>query len=322
MMFESETTIYEIAFSYLIELQAHSLNNIGNKGSNVTYPRRQLLAYGIETDAVSGDMWKHNHADVLKAYFMANGVHLCSACARGDGRRALAASEIGDESSLKDILKCGICDVHGFLIPARKANGPGERDRRGQNKTSILRGSPALAIPESFSETTQLFTRRGVNSDEQETNGQMIFKIRSRSGAYAMCLRYICALIGADSDTFRLVITDPEVRRLRHRLVLEAIRDQVLNPGGALTSRMLPHYGKMTGAIVVRLAPGRAPMYSPLEADFVDELERIAKADSQCKYMRFNSASEFTAIMSNLAEFTKPFGFASQSEKQEGQRED
>ena len=55
--------IYEMSLNVLVAWQAHSLSTIGSNGSNRLLPRRQLLADKTETDACSGNIAKHHHAD-------------------------------------------------------------------------------------------------------------------------------------------------------------------------------------------------------------------------------------------------------------------
>src|SRR5262245_54054188 len=96
---------------------AHSLSNIGSR-SIYLMPRRQLLANGTEVDALSGNISKHYHSELLTEYLLEMGLPLCSACARRDGRRAAALSnELGYEAlGIDQILRdCAGCDTHGFL---------------------------------------------------------------------------------------------------------------------------------------------------------------------------------------------------------------
>ena len=115
-----------------LELHAHALSNIGTGGSNRLLPRRQLLADGTETDAISGDIAKHYHSSIAAEYLEEAGVYLCPACAARDGRRAAAWCNAPDSDySIENILRCGICDMHGFLVTAKKLpDGTYERERR------------------------------------------------------------------------------------------------------------------------------------------------------------------------------------------------
>jgi CRISPR/Cas system-associated protein Cas7 (RAMP superfamily) len=195
------------------------------------------------------------------------------------------------------LVECGLCDAHGFLVTAKKAATDGSVDARNRiSKSSLIEFSFALAIPESKVESTQLITRAG--------EGQMLMKMPSRSGEYAFCIRYKSAGIGVDTDRWDVWLSDSEERLQRHQAILFALRDQILSPMGALTAAMLPHLTGLVGVIVVRSRVGRAPMYSPLEADFMEKL--AALADDTCWVLTFKNIVEFNDIMNQLITTTSP----------------
>ena len=121
----------------------------------------------------------------------------------------------------------------------------------------------------------QLFTRTG----DENGDGQMLMKASARSGKYALCVRYTSAGIGVDTNNWQLMVSDQDVRLVRHQAVLGALRDQMLSPSGAMTAKMLPHLTGLSGAIMIRTHAGRAPMYSPLESDFTELLKQIANGE-------------------------------------------
>lgn len=292
------TPIYELSINARVAWQAHSMSNIGSGGSNRLFPRRQLLADGTETDACSGNIEKHHHAAILAEYLDDAGQQLCPACARRDSRRAAALATV---PCMEEILECGMCDIHGFLIPAKSA-GDGAMGRQRRAKHTLLDFSFALALPGHFSESPQLFTRMGDDTGD----GQMVMKATARSGEYALCIRYKCAGVGFDTNIWQMVIQDEAVRLVRHKAVLEALRDLLLSPTGALTAKMLPHLTGLTGVIIYRTRAGRASMYSPLEPDFADQLQAIAlRQGEEC--LRFKDVNEFSQQMEFLIGNTCPY---------------
>lgn len=303
-MQENELTVYELSISLRATWQAHSLSNIGNNGSNRLLPRRQLLADGTETDALSGNMPKHHHAMLTAEYFVAVGVPLCPACASRDGRRVAGIIDIPPYKgiTIAQILRqCGLCDTHGFLVTGKNASSDRSTEARQRlSKHSLIEFSFGLALPEHHAESQQLITRMGANKEE----GQMIFKVPSRSGEYASGLRYRAAGIGVDTDKWSLVLEDQTERIRRHRAILSAIRDQVLSPSGAQTATMLPHLTNLVGAIVVRSHVGRAPMYSALDPEFVQHL--MGLAGSTCEVLPFGSISSFNSLMNDLINRSVP----------------
>lgn len=299
--------VYEMSLNLIVEWQAHSLSNSGSQQSNRTLPRQQVLADGSEVDAISGNISKQRHASILREYLLGYDEHLCSACMAGDARRATAASELGATPSMEQILRCGLCDTHGFLTTGKKgANGSMERLRR--YKGTIIDFSMALAIPDHYGISQQTFTRRGIGNDEEGDDGQMIFKTPSRSGQYAMIVRYTGASVGMDSESRRLVIADEKVRLSRHKAILLALRDQMLSPSGATTAKLLPHITGLHGAVIVRNQPGRVPMYSPLQPNFTDILDSLCEQQHEsCSMYKFDSIVGFSQCIGNLAATSKPY---------------
>jgi CRISPR/Cas system-associated protein Cas7 (RAMP superfamily) len=288
--------IYEMSFVIRVAWQAHSLSNAGSNGSIRTMARRQLLADGTETDACTGNIAKHHHAALLLEYFSSCGVPVCSACRVHDGRRAFALQE-KDLDIQKIINGCGVCDCHGFLIPPKNANeSDNSAPRAKTSKSSLLEYSMALAIPGSFSETTQLYTRLG--------DGQMLMKMPARSGQYALCVRYRTTGVGVDTERWQLIVKDQSERTKRHQAILFAIRDQLMSPDGALTAKLLPHLTGFEGVIMVRNTPGRAPFYSPLETDYRQQLMGLSVEG--CEAYQFDSITQFDKHMNFLAHHTSP----------------
>lgn len=300
-------TVYELSCNLQIQWQAHSLSNAGSQQSNRMLPRQQLLSDGCEVDAISGNILKQHHASLTAEYLDGYEDHLCSACAVGDARRAGQAVELGKAPSMETVLQCGMCDTHGFLITGKKGtDATVERSRRA--KPSIVEFSMALALPEYNYASQQIFTRNGRSNDGADEEGQMIYKVPARSGRYALIVRFTSANIGVDTDSRRLVITDNNIRAKRHKAVLLALRDLFLSPSGAATAKLLPHTSGLSGAIVVRTAVGRAPTYSPLEADCVDTLDELCKLEAEsCLMYKIKSIVDFSQCISELAANSTPF---------------
>jgi CRISPR-associated autoregulator DevR family len=297
-------TIYELTVNVLVSWQAHSLSNEGSNGSNKVMPRSQMLADGSETDACSGSITKHHHAVLLAEYLAASGVPLCPACLQRDGRRAAALMELPEYKhiSVQHILQnCGVCDAHGFLVTAKNASSLQGTEARERNaKHSLVEFSFALGLPGRSQKTMHLFTRSGDSKEE----GQMLMKKPTRSGDYALEVRYTSVGIGVDTDNWQVAIVDNQQRQLRHRAILSALRDILLSPTGAMTATMLPHLTGLQGAIVVRKDVGRAPMYSALKEDFVTRL--VAMGSDTCSIYPFKTVDAFNKIMEELITISTP----------------
>ncbi|HLG78272.1 MAG TPA: hypothetical protein VKX46_17795 [Ktedonobacteraceae bacterium] len=296
--------LYELSINVRATWQAQSTSNAGSNGTNRLMPRRQSLADSTETDACSGNIAKHAHAQLAAEYLEAAGCPLCPACKARDGRRAAALT---DQPKYKNLTiewivrNCGLCDTHGFLVTAKNATSDGSTEARQRlSKHSLIEFSFALALPERHAETIQLVTRVGDSKDE----GQMLMKMTARSGEYAHCVRYKCAGIGLDTDKWRLVLDDEAERGRRHRAMLTALRDGLLSPQGALTATMLPHLTGLQGVIVVCPSTGRAPIYSALQEDFMTRL--CALESETCIVAPFETIDAFNLLMQDLIEYTHP----------------
>ncbi|MBU0492755.1 MAG: hypothetical protein KKA73_22330 [Chloroflexi bacterium] len=304
MTADSRMLVYEMSINARVTWQAHSLSNAGTDGSIRTLPRRQLLADGTDTDACSGNIAKHHHAMLLAEYLEAGGPPLCPACAARDGRRATALYGLPgyEDLTIERVLnECGLCDAHGFLLPAKKAASDGSTEARPRlSKHSVIEFSFALALPGCQYESEQLTTRCGDSKED----GQMLMKRPGRSGEYALCVRYKAVAVGMDTDKWTMRVADQAERTRRHQAILAALRDQLLSPSGAMTATILPHLTGLSGAIVVRSSVGRAPLYSALEADFVARL--TAMAGSMGTVLPFETADEYCAAMSRLIETSDP----------------
>lgn len=304
MIADSRMPVYEMSINARVTWQAHSLSNAGTDGSIRTLPRRQLLADGTETDACSGNIAKHHHAMLLAEYLEAAGGPLCPACAVRDGRRAAALyGQPGYEDlTIERVLnECGLCDAHGFLLPAKKAASDGSTEARSRiSKHSVVEFSFALAFPGRYAESEQLTTRCGDSKED----GQMLMKRPGRSGEYALCVRYKAVAVGVDTDKWNLIVDDRAERARRHQAILSALRDQLLSPSGAMTATILPHLTDLCGAIVVRSNVGRAPVYSALAADFVARL--TAMAGPMGTVFPFKTVDEYCALMNRLIDCSDP----------------
>jgi CRISPR-associated protein Cst2 len=212
-----------------------------------------------------------------------------------------------DQADYKDLTidrilnECALCDVHGFLVPAKGAARNGSTGARQRiSKHSSIEFGFALAIPDHHAETIQLFTRVGNSKDD----GQMLMKMPTRSGVYAINVRYKSVSIGVDTDAWDIVVLNNDERYRRHRAVLAALRDQVLSPIGALTSTMLPHLVGLEGVIAVQTRVGPAPILSALDPTFMNQLVDMATDD--CQIFLFRSAVEFAALMNQLMAVSHP----------------
>lgn len=299
--------IYEMTLSLCISWQAHNMSTVGSEGNRLL-PRRQFLADGTVTDACSGNIFKRQHAALATEQFGAEGCPICPACQRGDGRRAAALVDRPEYAALtyeQIVRDCAVCDTHGFLVTAKNADAKQGTDAREKlTKDTLIEFSYTLARPDRQNTTIQLHTRAGLSNPKDD--GQMLMKMPVRSGEYALTIRYTCVGIGADTNQWRLIVTDPETRLKRHIALLRALRDWVVSPTGAKTATMLPHLTGLVGVIAVRNTVGRAPCLSALDKDFIVSMQAIAALDSSCQVYTFDRVEQFYAHMNHLLATSTP----------------
>lgn len=132
----------------------------------------------------------------------------------------------------------------------------------------------------------------------------MIMKIPARSGEYALCVRYTCAGIGADTERWLLFLKDRALREKRHRAILRALRDTLVSPDSAQVATMLPHLTGLSGAITLRTGIGRAPLYSALDSDFITRLQSMA--DETCRVYPFETIDAFYTLMNDFITTSVP----------------
>lgn len=296
--------VYDLSINLRVGWQAHSLSNEGDDGSIRLMPRRQLLADGTVTDACSGNILKHHHAVLMAEYLEAEGSPLCPACRRRDSRRAGALSERPEFHNIdiaQVLNECALCDTHGFLVTAKKAAGDGSTEARQRlSKHTIIDFAYALGIPGLHRESPQLHTRSGSSKDE----GQMLMKLTSRSGIYALCIRYHCVRIGVDTEQWQLAVDSEQERLKRYRAALRAVRDMFTSPEGARTATMLPHLTELSGAIVLCSKVGRAPVYSALADDYLTRLQ--AMQGEECLIYSFETIDGFYKHLTHLSVASEP----------------
>lgn len=283
--------VYEVTFCFRVEYQAHSLSNEGSNGSILTVGRQQKLADGSVVDALSGNQAKHHHAELLTEKLAELGVPLCPACKGRDGRRAAALAQMPE---YKDIIidqilsGCGMCDIHGFLIPEKRID-----------RTSTVQFGLGLAIPDRHTQTIHLYTRSAEKAEDQKW-----FKKPARSGWYAFCWRYRSKEVGVETKRWRLIVDNEEERLKRHRAILYTWLNQLISPLGAMTSTMLPHLTGMEGAIMVQTKADPAPVYSALQDDFIEKLKLLGNDSAQV--YPFYTIDQFAQKMTWLAENSSP----------------
>ncbi len=317
------TTIYNLSVAANATLNMHSLNNEGGEGNQiqtrvVTVVDSKGRLHSV--NAISGDMLKHIQAEHL--YFLAKGdadLPLCKACAIFDANRMSADPDFqqflkGKPTPVQvvnKLLTCTLDDIEGNLVTQGNQSVP---------RKSVVEFGWAVGIPESVS-TEQYFhvkydpDRREIptkKADRSGNLGQAIFHRPANSGQYAIIASVEASRIGFNdiSQSYGEGVN----REKRLKALLESLLYTFVQPAGAMRNTQSPHIVNVKGAISYSTAPAPAPLISPLNGMFVEEMQQVADALNALHqdriYVRpFDSLAEFAQIMQSLIADAQPFTF-------------
>lgn len=327
--------VYEIAILGRVTWNLHSLNNEGNIG-NVVEPRTVKLADGQTVDGISGEMMKHVHAAKVWE-LQADKSKFCPVCQvlepmRADRNDAVRKFNKGQEVEAVNqaLTDCIMCDLHGFLVQRPTVHrqstvefgwtvglrGQTHRDIhqharhavgfKGEGKAEETQPAQAqMILPEADvdSEVEIADTETTEDNPERQQTSQMLFSRPTRSGTYAIATVLQPWRIGLNTVNY----TYPKlVQRVeRYKLALRAYRAMFLRMDGAMTSTRLPHLEKFEGAVVVTSTNEVAPVFSPLEDDYLNKLNRLKDVDKNLvDVYPFFDVVEFVAKLKELESYT------------------
>lgn len=317
------TTIYNLSIAANATLNMHSLNNEGGEGNQIQ-TRIVTVVDGEgrlhSVNAISGDMLKHIQAEHL--YYLAKGdedLPLCKACAIFDANRMSADPDFqqflkGKPTSVQvvnKLLTCTLDDIEGNLVTQGNQSTP---------RKSVVEFGWAIGIPESVS-TEQYFhvkydpDRREIPTEKADRSGnlgQAIFHRPANSGQYAIIASVEASRIGFNdiSQSYAEGVN----REKRLKALLESLLYTFVQPSGAMRNTQNPHIVAVRGAISYSTGPAPAPLISPLNSAFDEEMQRVADAmnalhEDRIQVLPFGSLAEFAQIMQSLIADAQPFTF-------------
>jgi len=320
-MSNNKQAVYSMSISGRAILDMHSLNNEGGEGNqiatrmvNVVYRDRRSAEYKLATvNAVSGDMFKHILAEHL--YLLARGnLPLCAGCQRFSASRILDDSGFmaklakTDSEVISDLLhKCVLDDLAGNLI----AKGNRAIPRKSVGEFGWVVGVPDHTTTESYFHVRYAAERGERDAEAQQ---QAIFHRPASSGVYAIVANFEMARIGFNDISQQYAISDDE-REKRYLALMEGILYTFIQPNGAMRSTQNPHIVGFEGVVSVSHQVMPAPVLSPLDGDYRQEVERVAAALASLKpgaiiVHRFDSMGQFADTMKQLIEETQPYKLA------------
>lgn len=303
-------------------------------------------------NAISGDMFKHIQAEHL--YRLANGnLPLCAGCQKFSGSRSLddpefmkevVSKKVGkkwkyDDSQVINALveRCAIDDMEGILIAPQRGKKKKEesgadseeqveesKEEKGRaSSRSVPRKSVAefgwvVGIPTTpegkrLTQTDSYFHVRFASDRGEEEVEQPIFHRPASSGVYAMVANFEIARIGFNDIRQQYAIGDDE-RAKRFKVFAESILFTFIEPNGAMRGTQNPHILGFEGAVTISTQVMPAPALSALDANYRDELNRVAAALNQVRangvtVHKFDSMGEFAEILRDVIANGAPYKF-------------
>ncbi|MCX7973807.1 MAG: DevR family CRISPR-associated autoregulator [Candidatus Aminicenantes bacterium] len=308
--------IFEISLLARVTWNLHSLNNEGTIG-NVTEPRTVVLANGVKTDGVSGEMLKHIHAYYV--WLLAEDKsNFCEACQKfhpqkADKNTKIKRTDTPEKAMEMAISSCVLCDLHGFLIQKPTISRPstiefgwalGLPDKTHRGVHIHARHSMEGRVreePESIEEKAEDLEaeEKTKETEVREVTAQMIYHRPTRSGVYAFVSVFQPWRIGLNEINYNYVISDDE-RRFRYQLGLNAYKASFMRTDGAMVSTRLPHTENIEGIVAISERNFPVPVISPIDESFDKILEDLANQTPGIQIKRFSNLSQLSLFLDDL----------------------
>ncbi|HXK89809.1 MAG TPA: DevR family CRISPR-associated autoregulator [Thermosynergistes sp.] len=315
-------TIYSLSICGRAILDMHSLNNEGGEGNqistrmvNVVYRDQASGKYKLATvNAISGDMFKHIQAEHLYLLARSSGLSLCEGCSKFSASRILDDPTFMNNLPAKDsdvinnlLEHCALDDLEGTLIA---------KGARSVPRKSVAEFGWVVGVPDYINTESYFHVRYAVEHGErsEEAQQQAIFYRPASSGVYAIVSNFEMARIGFNDISQKYPISDEE-REKRYSVFLESILYTFIEPNGAMRGTQNPHIVEFEGVVTVTNQVMPAPVLSPLDENYRDEVKKIVAALNGIKNETitahyFDSIGQLTEVMKEIIEQTQPYKFA------------
>ena len=318
--------VYSLTICGQATIDMHSLNNEGSEGNQIA--TRMVNVYDeagklAAVNAISGDMFKHIQAEHLFHLSRNSGLKLCSGCQRFSANRILDDETFVDsfekntpdeEIVAKMVQMCAIDDVEGILVTAKNKSTP----RKSIVEFGWVVGIPELNTTDSYFHVKYVSDSGAQNADDSDSAdggganlGQNIFHRPANSGIYAVVAGVEVSRLGFNDISQAYAIDDQE-RNQRYKTLIESLLCTFVEPNGAMRSSQNPHLVNFEGVVSLSTKILPAPTISPLNAEYKDEIRRVADALNQIETdaierHEFDSLGGYAEVMANLANTTVPF---------------
>ena len=330
--------VYSLTICGQATIDMHSLNNEGSEGNQIAtrmvnvYDQRGKLA---AVNAISGDMFKHIQAEHLFHLSRNSSLKLCSGCQKFSANRILDDETFvgsfekdtpdGDIIA-KMVQRCAIDDVEGILVTAKNKSTP----RKSIVEFGWVVGIPELNTTDNYFHVKYVSDSGAQSAGESESDtgsknaddsasagdgganlGQNIFHRPANSGIYAVVAGIEVSRLGFNDISQDYAIEEEE-RNQRYKALIESLLCTFVEPNGAMRSAQNPHLVNFKGVVSLSTKILPAPTVSPLNAEYKDEIRRVADALNQIEEgaierHEFDSLGHYAEVMANLANTTAPY---------------
>jgi CRISPR-associated protein Cst2 len=309
-MTDTKTKIASISISGELTLNLHSLNNEGGEGNQimtrqVTIVDKKGVVHTV--NAISGDMFKHIHAEHQANYCIENNMAI-SNLAKLLSPDRISAEQLngkvteGTQKAVQDgfITTCTITDTHGVLM-TEDVKGVKNTPRKSLIEFGWTVGKPEITNTESY------FHMRGAT---QSNPNPTPFNRPANHGVYAFVCSVDVYRIGLNDFTRSYPINGGE-RIKRYKSILVALLESFINPKGAMTSTQKPHITDFKGVVSLSSKLMPAPTVSAINDNYNEEIKEIAKnlnliEPNAIEIKPFNGLGELSAIIAKLVTETEP----------------
>lgn len=315
--------VYSLTICGRVTIDMHSLNNEGSEGNQIATRMVNIVdQHGklSSVNAISGDMFKHIHAEHLFHLAKSKQLALCKGCQYFSANRALEDEDLIKQNNVNDqqlidaLLKaCVIDDIEGILIAITKRATP---------RKSIVEFSWVVGIPELTKTDTYFHVKYVADSGDKpaarssDVNlGQNIFHRPASSGVYAVVVTAEVSRLGFNDLSQSYPLLDDE-RLERYKALMESLLYTFVEPTGAMRSTQNPHILNFEGVVSTSNQVIPATTVSPLNDRYRDEIADIATALNQIRpgaveLFPFDSLGSFAGIFAQLTNTTAPYKWGS-----------
>lgn len=330
------TPIYSLALAINATLDMHNLNNEGSEGNQLQ--TRMVDVVGADgqlynVNAISGDMLKHVQAEHFFNLARQANVPLCAGCNLFNANRINAdqgflqrTKPLKDAEALNELLRtCAMDDIEGILIteggrslPRKSviefgwAIGIPDATRVGHNQSFFhVKYASERSDEQRATDATQR-VQRSAEGEEKRGGAnlqQAIFHRPANSGRYAIVCHLEFSRIGYNDISQRYAISEEE-RAKRGKLLIESLLYTFIQLNGAMRSAQLPHLVALEGALAYSTTLLPAPLMSPMNEDYVGQMQRVAHAlggGDKITVIPFDSLGAFAEQTQQLLHGAIPF---------------